>query len=184
MPIDAHTLLWLFPIAFMAHDFEEIILGEPWLRRHGDDIKSRINDRVPAFLAEQMGMVLDKSAAELALPISLVFGLTVLSSFLATAYDDYRLLALWGTAFFGHAFAHLAQAVALQRYVPAIITLAVIVIPYGLILFSRLISEGITDLRVLCVNLLLGGVLGVPFILITHKVGDYLFKRAVRLLIG
>jgi len=184
MGIDTHTLVWLFPVVFMAHDFEEIILGEPWLKTHGGDVKSRINGRVPAFLARQMSAVLDKSAAELALPISLIFGLTVLSSFLATACDDYRLLVLWGVTFWGHAFVHLGQAVVLRRYVPAVITSAVIVMPYGLFLFARLMAAGVTDWRGLSVNLLLGGVLGVPFVLFMHKAGGYLFKRAVRLLVG
>ncbi len=39
-----HTLIWLFPIAFMFHDFEEIILGEPWLRKNAGEIKHRVNE--------------------------------------------------------------------------------------------------------------------------------------------
>ncbi len=42
MSLDTQTLIWLFPIAFIFHDFEELILGEPWLRKNAGDIKERI----------------------------------------------------------------------------------------------------------------------------------------------
>jgi hypothetical protein len=47
--------------------------GEPWLRKNAGEIKDLIKNRVPAFLAKQMGAILDKSATELAFPISLIF---------------------------------------------------------------------------------------------------------------
>ncbi|HOJ78679.1 MAG TPA: HXXEE domain-containing protein [Bacillota bacterium] len=35
------TLLWLFPIIFMIHDFEEIIMLKPWLKRYGCLLKGK-----------------------------------------------------------------------------------------------------------------------------------------------
>ncbi len=32
------TLLWLFPVSFMLHDFEEIIRIECWIHRNGDRV--------------------------------------------------------------------------------------------------------------------------------------------------
>lgn len=32
--IGIHSLIWLFLVAFMLHDFEEIIRIEPWFRKH------------------------------------------------------------------------------------------------------------------------------------------------------
>ena len=179
MSIDTHTLVWLFPVAFMFHDFEEITFWELWLNKHGDEVTRR----VPAFLAKQVGVIAGKSTAQCSLSVCLIFSLTVLSSFLATEYDNYSFFLLTSGVFFAHGFMHLGQAIVLRRYVPAVITSALIVIPYGLVLYWRLIGEKIVGLPELFIYFLLGAVLMVPFILVMHKAGDYLYTKAVRLLI-
>ncbi len=184
MSIDMHTLIWLFPIAFMFHDFEEIILGGPWLRKYAGEIEARIKNRVPVFLAEQIGAVLDKSATELAFPVGLIFSLTFISSFVAVVYEQYGFFLLASGSFFLHGFMHLGQAIALRKYIPAVISSGLIVIPYGLALYWRLIKDGIVDLPGLLTYYLLAVVLTIPFILVMHKVGDYLYRLTVRFLIG
>jgi hypothetical protein len=180
MSIDTHTLLWLFPIAFIFHDFEEIIFWELWLKKNGDAIKSRL----PAFLAKRVGTVFEKSTAQASLPICLIFGFTVLASFLATEYEKYGFFLLTSGVFFIHGFMHLGQAVVLRRYVPAVITSALVIIPYGLVLYRRLIEEGIVDISGLFIYFLLAVPLIIPFILVMHKAGDYLYKKTVKFLIG
>ncbi len=181
MSIATHTLIWLFPIAFMFHDFEELILFEPWLRKNAGEIKDRIKNRVPAFLEKQIEAVLVKSTIEFAVPISLIFGLTCISSFLAVEYHDYGFLLLASGAFFLHGFMHLGQAIVLRRYVPAAISSVLIVIPYGLVLYGRLIKEGMVTTSELLIYLPVAIILTIPFILVMHKVGDYLYQKTVRL---
>jgi hypothetical protein len=180
MSIDTHTLIWLFPIAFMFHDFEEILFWELWLRKNGDEIKSR----VPAFLMKQVDTIVSKSTAQFAFPVLLIFSLTVLSSFLAVQYDSYDFFLLASGAFFLHGFMHIGQAIVLRRFVPAVITSALIVIPYGLALYGRLINEKIIDMPGLLVYFVFAVVLIIPLILIMHKVGDFLYKKLVSLLVG
>lgn len=179
MSIDMRTLIWLFPVAFMLHDFEELMLWEPWLAKHGDEVKRR----VPAFLAKPVSVIVEKTTTQVSLPICLIFGLTALAAFLAAEYQAYGPFLVASGLFFIHGFMHLGQAVALRRYVPAVITSALITIPYGLVLYGRLMGAGIVTLAGLLVYSLLGAVLMVPFILVMHVVGDYLYARAVRLLI-
>ncbi len=180
MSMTTQTLLWLFPIAFMFHDFEEILFWESWLHKNGDEIKRR----VPACMAKQVGVIVEKSTAQAALPICLIFSLTVLATFVAAEYQNYELFLLASGVFFMHGFVHLGQALFLRRYVPAIITSAFIIIPYGLIVYARLIEEGIIDLTGLLIRFLLGVILLLPFILLMHKVGEKIFQKASRLLIG
>jgi hypothetical protein len=184
MSIDTRTLIWLFPIAFMFHDFEEIILGEPWLRKNAGEIRERIEKGAPAFLAKQIEAILDKSTTELAFPIRLIFGLTFISSFLAVEYEAFGFFLLASGAFFLHGFMHLGQAIVLRRYVPAIISSALIAIPYGLVLYWRLIEEGIVDTPRLLIYFLFAAVLVVPFMLVMHIAGGYLYEKTVKLLIG
>jgi hypothetical protein len=179
MSIDTHTLIWLFPISFMFHDFEEIIFWELWMNKNGGEIKSR----VPAFLAKQVDAFVGKSTAQISLVVCLIFSLTVLAAFLATVYGTYSFFLLISGMFFVHGFGHIGQSIVLRRYVPGVITSALIVIPYGLILYWKLIGEGIVDLLGLSIYFLLGAVLMVPFILVMHKIGDYLYTKAVRLLL-
>jgi len=179
MSIDTRTLIWLFPVAFMLHDFEEIILSEAWLQKNAGELKGILQNRLPAFLAKRMCAVLDKSAAEFALPISLIFGLTALSSFLAVEYGQYGFFLAASGLFFVHGFAHVAQAVAFRRYIPAVVTSVLVAIPYGLILYWRLITAGVIDIAGLLGYFLLGGALAAPFILTMHAIGEYLYKKMV-----
>jgi hypothetical protein len=180
MFVDTHTLIWLFPIAFMFHDFEEILFWELWLNKNGEEVRRRI----PTVLAKQADAIAGKTTAQFAFPVLLIFSLTALASFLATEYDAYGFFFLASGAFFLHGFMHVGQAIALRRYVPAVITSALIVIPYGLVLYGRVISVGMIDISELLVYFLLAVVLVLPLILVMHKVGDYLYEKTVRFLIG
>jgi hypothetical protein len=184
MSNDTHTLIWLFPIAFICHDFEELILGEPWLRKNADEINARLKNRIPPFLSKQIGTVLEKTTRELTLTVSLIFGMTLLSALLAAEYGVYSIFLLASGSFFLHGFMHVGQAILLRRYVPAVVTSVVVVIPYGLILYSQLTKEGMIDLSGLPLYFLLAIVLTGPFILVMHIVGNIAYTRLVRLLIG
>ena len=183
MSLDTNTLIWLFPITFMLHDFEEIILGERWLRKNGSDILDRIKPKIPAFLSRQIGAVMDKSTAELAFTVSLIFCLTVISTYLAVVYKLYGLFLLASGSFFVHGFMHIGQAIALRKYVPAVISSALFVIPYGLVLFWRLVEEGIVDRPGLVIYSVLAVALTIPLILVMHIVGKSLYKRMTDFLI-
>jgi hypothetical protein len=179
MAIDTQTLIWLFPIAFIFHDFEEILFWELWLGKHGSEIKARM----PAFLAGRVGAILEKSTAQASFSIFLIFCLTVLASFFAAVTGKYGFFLLASGAYFIHGFMHLGQAIVLRKYVPAVITSALVVIPYGVVLFARLIEEGIVTFPGLLIDILLGAILMIPFILAMHAVGDFLFRKAVQFLI-
>ena len=60
MSLDIYKLIWLFPIAFILHDFEELILFEPWWKKNASVIMDRIKNRVPVFLEKQLEIVLSK----------------------------------------------------------------------------------------------------------------------------
>ena len=179
MTIGTHTLIWLLPVSFMVHDFEEIIFWELWMNKNGGEVRRR----VPPFLAKHVDTVLGKSTAQVSFVVCLIFVLPVLAAFLATVCGTASLFLLISAMFFAHGFGHIGQSIVLRRYVPGVITSALIVIPYGLVLDWRLSAETIVDLSRLSVYFLLGAVLMMPFILTMHKAGDYLYPKAVRLLI-
>ena len=170
MPLSTPTLLWLFPIAFMLHDFEELIGFEPWLKRHGSEVKSRLEGRLPVFVMKQVNVILSKTTAEFAVPVLLIFLLTVISTFLAVEYHSYGFFLAASACFVLHGLIHIGQAIALRRYVPALGTSLLIVLPYGALLYERMFSEGIARWPGILLFALAGLIAILPLILAMHWV--------------
>jgi len=181
---DIQQLIWLFPIAFILHDFEEILLFEPWLKKNSGLIMSRIPDKAPAFLARQMPIILSKTTTQFAFPIFLIFVLTCISALLAAEFQSYPMFLVASSLFFLHGFMHVGQAIFLRRYIPALITSVLITIPYGIVLFWKLLEEGIVDLLGLAIYFGVAIVLAVPFIVGMHIVGEAVYQRVMKILIG
>jgi hypothetical protein len=177
-------LIGLFPIAFILHDFEELILFEPWLKKNGAAILERIRGKAPKFVERQIEAILHKSTTEFALPVLLIFMLTCIASFLAAEYRQYTFFLIASSLFFLHGFIHLGQALLLRRYIPAVITSLLVVIPYGVFLFWRLLAAGMVSVPELLGYFLSGLVLAVPVIIGMHMAGEFLYQRVVRILIG
>lgn len=184
MIIDINFLIWLFPIAFILHDFEELILFEPWLKRNAGVIIGRVKDKVPAFLEKQLNSILSKTTTQFAIPIYLIFILTIISALLAAGFGKYSFFLLASSLFFLHGFMHIGQSIFLRRYIPALITSVLIVIPYGLVLFWGLIFTGIIVFPELVVYFAVSIILGVPFIIGVHMVGEHAYKRVIDILVG
>jgi hypothetical protein len=184
MSIDTQILIWLFPIVFMFHDFEEIILGEFWLKKNAGELRLRLSRVFPVFFVDQVSVVFEKSTPELAFSVSLIFALTVLSSSLAAVFHLYGLFLAASSLFFLHGFMHIGQAIVLRKYVPAVISSVVFVVPYGLVLMTRLLWEGIVGLPGLLVYLVIAIVLVIPFILVMHRIGEFFYRMAVKLVVG
>ena len=181
---DIQQLIWLFPIAFILHDFEEILLFEPWLKKNSGLIMSRIPDKAPTFLARQMPIILSKTTTQFTFPIFLIFVLTCISAFLAAEFQSYPMFLVASSLFFLHGFMHVGQAIFLRRYIPALITSALIAIPYGVILFWKLLEAGVVSLWGLAIYFGVAIVLAVPFIVGMHILGEAFYQRVMKILIG
>jgi hypothetical protein len=166
------TLIWLFPIAFMLHDFEELIGFEPWLKRHGSDVRAKLQKVLPTALMPRVGALLGKSTTEFAVPVCLIFLLTAISSFIAVELHSYAFFLAASAAFTLHGLMHIGQSIAMHRYVPALATSILIVLPYGVLLYPRLVAEGIVTWPGLLLYGLIGIVAILPIILGMHWLGD------------
>jgi hypothetical protein len=184
MSFDLSKLIWLLPIAFILHDFEELVLFEPWLKKNANVVLSRVKNKVPALLEKQLSVILDKTTAQFAFPIFLIFILTCIASLLAAEFGSYPFFLIASSLFFLHGFMHVGQAILLRKYIPALITSIFIAIPYGVVLFWRLIITGIVGIPALLIYFLVAIVLAIPFILGMHIVGEYLYKKVVNVLVG
>jgi hypothetical protein len=176
MAFDTFTLIWLFPLAFLLHDLEELLFFEPWVKKNAGAIMGKVRGRLPGFLEKQLEAILHKSTAQFAFPIVLIFLLTCLAAFLAARYGQYPLFLMAGSLFFVHGFMHIGQAIIMKKYIPALITSLVIVIPYGMVLFWNLLESKITTLSALLAYCIIGAAIAIPFILGMHAIGESLHK--------
>ena len=115
------TIEWvmgLLPIVFMLHDFEELIMFEPWLRKNRAEIARRFPPIDRVLRAHHDRLSAAGFAVAVAHEFSLIAGITVVALALG-------LYGLWFGAFAAfslHLLVHIAQWVAYRKYVPCVIT--------------------------------------------------------------
>lgn len=112
------TVVWLLPILFMIHDFEEIIMVTAWRKRNVKKLASL--KRQPFGEAQ--------STASLSCAVFEEFILLSALSFISIYYDSY--IAFFGIffAYTFHLFIHIVLSIKFKGYVPGVVT-AVIQIP-------------------------------------------------------
>ncbi len=123
MPTD--TLIWLFLIIFMLHDFEEIIMMAPWLRKNAAELTQRFPRFAPRMLALTGGL----STPAFALAVMVLFAAIAA---LTVVVVELRLYALWSgmvLVFSIHFVMHILQWAIMRRYVPVIVT-SLLSVPY------------------------------------------------------
>jgi hypothetical protein len=110
------TLLWLFPIFFMIHEFEEIVFVKPWTTHHQKD----------PGVANEMFMrnasIRRISTATLALLIGEEFLIMVGLTAIAVHWQLYALFIGLLIAYSVHLIVHLGEMVYFRRYIPGTVT--------------------------------------------------------------
>jgi len=118
LTVETINLMWLLPVVFMLHDFEEIIMIKPWLARSSAGLARRF----PRLLR-----LLKSSTAKLS---PSAFALIVAEEFIVISGLTWRAVAtanltLWLAVligFFLHLLLHVGQFIAARQYVPVILT--------------------------------------------------------------
>ena len=115
--MNANLILTLFPIVFMIHEFEELIMVENWLQRHRDDLFRRFPN-----LAERLERLVRMDTRSFTVIVAeefmIVSCLTVISMITGNIIYWYCALA----AFSIHLLVHLLQFMVWRKYIPAVIT--------------------------------------------------------------
>lgn len=110
--------MWLLPIVFMIHDFEEIIMMKPWAARNAGMLQKRFPGLAKGILAHLQ----QQSTSSFALAVAEEF---ILLSALTLWTVERGLYSVWAgilIAYFAHLLIHMAQFAAFRQYVPVIIT--------------------------------------------------------------
>ena len=125
--------IWLLPTIFMFHDMEEIVGIKKWISRHYDEVTARF-PAADKILAPYKGI----STARFAAAVYEELIIFIVICMMADATDIPFFDGMWLGAFVGfaaHLVVHLAQAVAVRGYVPALITSLISLPPSAYIIY-------------------------------------------------
>ena len=172
MPIieDNIIIVFLLPIIFMFHDFEEILFMESWYVRNRESLQRR----VPRFFPFMDRNMRGKSTAEFAMAVAWVF-LLVSGSTVYSYLSGYYIV--WWTVFVAfsvHLFVHIAQSIAVRGYVPAVVT-SVLCLPYCAWGFT--VMHHAFTIQQTLIALLVGILVAVIYVAFAHKLSAKISKH-------
>lgn len=116
--LEALQVMWLFPVVFMLHDFEEIVMFKAWFARNGARLEARFPS-VARWLLPHMASISTPGFALAVAEELLIFSLVTL---IAIQVGLYAMWAGMVVAFLLHLVMHFGQFVAWRGYVPVIAT--------------------------------------------------------------
>ena len=155
--VELVSVLWLLPIIFMFHDFEEILTVEGWLSRNGDRVFAKLPGFARRLLEDSFRMNTRQFAADVLQIFSVIAAAAAAAVFFGFYWPYLVILAI----FFLHVFTHAGQAVLLRMYTPGVATAVLLVLPFSLYSYYKLLESGIVHWDDLFLSLLLA-VLAVP----------------------
>ncbi len=165
-------LVWLLPIVFMIHDFEEIIFFKPWISKN----KNYLTEKFPKISKRFLSRMENLSTRAFTLAVAEEFVLLSLITVGSVLFDNYF---LWLAAFMGfyvHLLMHLGQWIILRRYIPAIYTTFIVLI-YCIYTLYAIISNNIFQSSEIVLWTIIGfGIVGVN-LLFAHKLAEMYDKR-------
>jgi hypothetical protein len=149
-------LVWLLPVIFMSHDFEEIIMAEVWDKRFHDRIMTKFPKRRPFGL----GVNYAWQTPTLSIAVAIEFVLFSLLSYFSVACQNYL---LWFSAYLGlllhMVFIHILACFWFKGYVPGAVTSAILLVPS---IFYLMKAQSILKFDVS--TMLLAGVIGIALL--------------------
>jgi lysylphosphatidylglycerol synthetase-like protein (DUF2156 family) len=132
------SLIWLFPVIFMLHEFEEIIFLKPWLKRNYGTFRNVL----PGYANTLLERTNNFSISAFALIVAEEFILISLFVLISFETENYVMFVALVIATCLHNVFHLAQTIIVRRFIPVIFTSLILLI-YGAIVISLFASKGI-----------------------------------------
>jgi hypothetical protein len=111
-------LLWLFPIVFMIHEFEEIVFMKWWIRKNSESILLKFPRLGERIIQQQKSLSTEQFTLIVAEEFIIVFLIIIISA-LTSNYNLYLGLVF---AYSIHLLVHIIQSIVIWQYTPAIVT--------------------------------------------------------------
>ncbi|WP_160687649.1 HXXEE domain-containing protein [Clostridium sp. C2-6-12] len=128
-----NSIVWIFPIIFMLHDFEEIIMAEAWGKRY----KKAIDTTWPNHQPFALNYVNYCKTPTFSIGVEIIFLFFLLISLFSLIFQNYF---IWYSAFLGitihFVFIHVVLCIHFKHYVPGIVTSILFLFPSIWLLFT------------------------------------------------
>lgn len=115
---DIKVMVWLFPILFMFHDFEEIIFMQSWINRN----RNYLYNRFPVLSKKLFPHFDQITTSAFAIGVAEEFIIISIITVVSYVTNWYILWTGLFITFALHLVIHCFQALVLRKYVPAVIT--------------------------------------------------------------
>jgi hypothetical protein len=147
--ISEYTLLWLLPVVFMLHRFEEMIMVQDNTRDPFEDIVLKL----PGKRMKRLRFFTVMSSSYFYATAFVEFAAITLVTLYSAELRRYNMLAAITVFLFLHTFIHLLASIQLKKLTPGIITGLAIIIPYGFKIFMFLTSKDTVHPGAILLNL-------------------------------
>jgi len=165
-------IIWLLPIVFMIHDFEEIIFFKSWINKNKDYLTEKFPKISKHFLVRFENL----STSAFTLAVAEEFVLLSLITVGSVLFNNYFLWLAAFMGFFAHLLVHLGQWIILKRYIPAICTTFLALI-YCVFALYKIISNNVFQISEVVLCTIIGFVLVGVNLLFAHKLAEMYDRR-------
>jgi hypothetical protein len=172
MIFDFSTIVWLFPIVFMLHEFEEIIFLKPWVRENSDYLQKWVPKPARRLLSHLAKLSVPAFTVAVAEEFILLSVITIVS----IMFDSYLLWLGVFMGFFVHLLIHSVQWIILRRYIPVIITTFISLIYCGFSL-AYILEKGIFQITEAILWTVIGFIIIAINLLFAHKLAEWFDKK-------
>ena len=167
------VIIWLLPIVFMIHDFEEIIFFKSWINKNRDYLAQKFPKISKRFLPR----ISNLSTSAFALAVAEEFVLLSLITLGSVLFDNYVLWLAAFMGFFAHLLVHLVQWIILKRYIPAIWTTFFALIYCIYTLCEIFVKDDIFQISEIVLWTIIGLVLLGVNLVFAHKLAEMYNKK-------
>ena len=154
-------IIWLFPILFMIHDFEEIIIIKSWQQKNKEYIENRLQKFVPFNFKA--------STAAFSIGVAEEFVIISIVTIISYVFNNYIAWFSLFIAFALHLFFHAIMWMIFKKYVPGVVT-SVIFIPLCCFIVYRVNMLLHYNITTLLFSILIATLIMIVNIYFLHKV--------------
>jgi len=172
MEFDFLFIIWVFPIIFMIHEFEEIIFFKHWINKN----KTFLSVKYPKISKQFFSHFENLSTSAFTIAVAEEFILLSVITIVSVLFDTYFLWLGVFMGFFLHLFVHLIQFIVLKRYIPAIYTTFISLI-YCTFSLNFFIKKNIFQTEEILLWSIIGVVIVAANLIIAHKLAFWFDKR-------
>jgi len=156
------SIIWLFPILFIFHDFEEIIFMQVWISKN----RNYLYNKFPRLSKKLFSHFDNITTASFALGVAeefILISIITVTSYITNRYNLWTGLFI---AFTLHLLIHCFQALIIRKYVPTVVT-SIICLPFCIYIIKQVME--ILSLNIIILYSILGFVIMVINLVFIHK---------------